>query len=111
MSAMTKTCRGIYREPDHSPGRIDDDRAIMDCVGAVLASRGFSVELVEVEAAFDGRCANIFAMCERAAVLDRLAEGQNAGSVVVNSRNAVHITYHYLKFKLCEMHTAALRVV
>ena len=29
MSTSAKTCRGIYREFDHSPGRVDDDRAIM----------------------------------------------------------------------------------
>jgi glutathione synthase/RimK-type ligase-like ATP-grasp enzyme len=107
MSATAKTCRGIYREPDHSPGRIDDDRAIMDCVGAALASRGFSVELVEVDAAFDGRCANIFAMCERAAVLDRLAEAQNAGSVVVNSPNAIRNTYRHRMIEIFAKHHVA----
>jgi hypothetical protein len=76
MSTITKTCRGIYREPDHSPGRIDDDRAIMDCVGQALTVHGFSVELVEADAAFDTRCANIFAMCERGAqaIASHLAE-------------------------------------
>jgi glutathione synthase/RimK-type ligase-like ATP-grasp enzyme len=107
MSTMAKTCRGIYREPDHSPGRIDDDRAIMDCVGAALASRGFSVELVEVDAAFDGRCANIFAMCERAAVLDRLAEAQSAGSVVVNSPNAIRNTYRHRMIEIFAKHHVA----
>ena len=41
-----KTCWGIYRELAHSPGRIDDDGAIMKSVGEALAARGFSVELV-----------------------------------------------------------------
>jgi len=97
---MAKTCRGIYREPDHSPGRIDDDRAIMDRVGEALTSRGFSVELVEVDAAFDGRCANLFAMCERGTVLDRLTDAQNAGSVVVNSPNAIRNTYRHRMIEL-----------
>ena len=95
MSTMAKTCRGIYRELDHSPGRVDDDRAIMNCVGEALTSRGFSVELVEVDAAFDTRCANLFAMCERGTVLDRLTDAQNAGSVVVNSPNAIRNTYRH----------------
>src|SRR5262249_28902875 len=107
MSAMAKTCRGIYREPDHSPGRVDDDRAIMDCVGAALASRGFGVELVEADAAFNGRCANIFAMCERGAVLDRLAEAQNAGSVIVNSPNAIRNTYRHRMIELFAKHHVA----
>lgn len=107
MSTMTKTCRGIYREPDHSPGRIDDDRAIMDCVGEALKSRGFSVELVDVDAAFDGRCANLFAMCERGTVLDRLADAQNAGSVVVNSPNAIRNTYRHRMIELFAKHQVA----
>ena len=104
---MAKTCRGIYREPDHSPGRIDDDRAIMDCVGEALTSRGFNVELVEVDAAFDGRCANLFAMCERGTVLDRLTDGQNAGSVVVNSPNAIRNTYRHRMVELFARHHVA----
>ena len=104
---MAKTCRGIYREPDHSPGRIDDDRAIMDRVGEALTSRGFSVELVEVDAAFDGRCANLFAMCERGTVLDRLADAQNAGSVVVNSPSAIRNTYRHRMIELFAKHHVA----
>ena len=107
MSGMAKTCRGIYREPDHSPGRIDDDRAIMNCVGEALTLRGFSVELVEVDAAFDSRCPNIFAMCERAAVLDRLSEAQSAGSVVVNSPNAIRNTYRHRMIELFAKHHVA----
>jgi len=104
MSTMAKTCRGIYREPDHSPGRIDDDRAIMDCVGEALTLRGFSVELVEVDAAFDGRCVNLFAMCERGTMLDRLTDAQNAGSVVVNSPNAIRNTYRHRMVELFAKH-------
>ena len=65
-----KTCWGIYRELAHSPGRIDDDGAILNSVGEALAERGFSVELVaadDAEAAFETPRANIFAMCERGA--------------------------------------------
>jgi hypothetical protein len=103
MSTMAKVCRGIYREPDHSPGRVDDDRAIMDCVGEVLTLRGFSVELAEADA-FDTRCANIFAMCERGAVLDRLMDAQNAGSVIVNSPAAIRNTYRHRMIELFARH-------
>ena len=95
-----RTCRGIYRELDHSPGRVDDDRAIMKCVGEALTSRGFDVELVDADTAFDTRCANIFVMCERVAVLDRLADAQNAGCVVVNSPNAIRNTYRHRMVEL-----------
>src|SRR4029077_11986743 len=92
MRTMAKTCRGIYREPDHSPGRVEDDRAIMDCVGGALTSRGFSVELVEVDAAFDGRCATLFAMCKRAVVLDMILHAQNAFAIVVISPSSIRNT-------------------
>ena len=67
-----KICWGVYRELAHSPGRVDDDGAIMKSVGEALAARGFSVELVAADAEFETCGANIFVMCERGAVLDRL---------------------------------------
>lgn len=94
------TCRGIYRELDHSPGRVDDDRAIMKSVAEALVLRGFSVELVDANAALDTHRANIFVMCERGEVLDRLADAQNAGSVVVNSPNAIRNTYRHRMIEL-----------
>jgi hypothetical protein len=104
MNAAAKTCRGIYRELDHSPGRIDDDRAIMNSVGKVLASRGFSVELVTADAAFDTRCTNIFVMCERGTVLDRLSAVEKAGAIVVNAPNAIRNTYRHRMIELFAQH-------
>src|SRR5262245_22681590 len=101
---MVRTCRGIYREPDHSPGRVEDDRAIMNRVGEALASRGFNVDLVDADASFDTRCSNMFVMCERSAVLDCLADAQNAGSIVVNSPNAVRNTYRHRSIDLFTRH-------
>src|SRR5215510_3192761 len=104
---MVRTCRGIYRELDHSPGRVEDDRAIMNRVGEALASRGFNVDLVDADAAFDTYCSNMCVMCERGAVLDRLADAQNAGSVVVNSPNAVRNTYRHRMIELFAKHHVA----
>lgn len=98
------TCRGIYREIDHSPGRVDDDRAIMKSVADALAVRGFSIELVDADAALDTHCVNIFVMCERGAALDRLTDAQNAGSVVVNSPNAIRNTYRHRMIELFAQH-------
>jgi hypothetical protein len=100
MTAATKTCWGIYRELDHSPGRVDDDRAIMTSVGDSLESRGFNVELVAADSVFEARCANIFVMCERAAILDRLSGAQKAGSIVVNSPDAIRNTYRHRMVEL-----------
>ncbi|HEV3178032.1 MAG TPA: hypothetical protein VGZ72_18715 [Stellaceae bacterium] len=97
MSAATK-CWGIYRETAHSPGRVDDDAAILNRVGEVLAARGFNVELLTADAAdaaFETPGANIFAMCERSDVLDRLDTAARAGAIVVNSPDAIRNTYRH----------------
>jgi hypothetical protein len=99
MSAA-KTCFGIFREVAHSPGRIDDDAAILKSVGEVLAERGFGVELVTADALFETPCANVFVMCERGAILDRLAAMEKAGSIIVNSPAAIRNTYRHRMVEL-----------
>jgi len=99
-----KTCWGIYRELAHSPGRVDDDRAILESVGRALAARGFSVELVAADAEFDTHFANIFAMCERGAVLDRLRNAEKTGTIVVNSPDAIRNTYRHRMVELLARH-------
>jgi hypothetical protein len=94
------TCFGVYREPAHSPGRVDDDAAILECVGAVLAERGIGVELVAAEALIEAPSANVFAMCERGAILDRLAAMEKSGSIVVNSPAAIRNTYRHRMIEL-----------
>jgi hypothetical protein len=104
VNAAAKTCWGIYREVEHSPGRVDDDRAIMNKVGDALVSRGFNVELVAADSPFDIRCSNIFAMCERSAALDRLSAAQKSGSIVVNSPDAIRNTYRHRMVELFAQH-------
>jgi hypothetical protein len=103
MSAA-RTCWGIYREADHSPGRVEDDRAILEGVGAALAARGFPVELVVPDAEFEINSANIFVMCERAPILDRLRKAQKRGSIVVNSPDAIQNTYRHRMIELFVRH-------
>jgi ActR/RegA family two-component response regulator len=88
----SRTCWGIYREAAHSPGRIEDDRAILKSVAEALEARGFTVELVSADAEFETHFANIFAMCERGVVLDRLRAAEKTGSIVVNSSDAIRNT-------------------
>jgi hypothetical protein len=87
------TCFGVLREPSHSPGRIDDDAAIMRRVGDALTERGFKVELIAADAVVQAPAANLFVMCERGAVLDRLAAMEKAGAIVVNTTTAIRNTY------------------
>jgi len=103
----TNACWGVYREHAHSPGRVDDDAAIMKSVASVLAERGFAVELVTAEELGDAPFANIFAMCERGDVLDRLATMEKAGAIVVNSPAAIRNTYRHRMIKLFARHHVA----
>jgi glutathione synthase/RimK-type ligase-like ATP-grasp enzyme len=101
--SSTRTCWGIYRESAHSPGRVDDDAAIMHRVGEALAARGFSVELLtsdNVEPAFAAPGAMIFAMCEQGEILDRLKKAGQNGAVVVNSPDAIRNTYRHRMVEL-----------
>jgi hypothetical protein len=106
MSAA-RTAWGIYRESAHSPGRVDDDAAIMQHVAAALGARGFAVELLEpdaAEAAFAAPAANIFVMCERADILDRLKDATRRGAIVVNTPEAIRNTYRHRTVELFQRH-------
>jgi hypothetical protein len=96
----TKICWGVFREAAHSPGRIDDDAAILKTVGEALAERGFKVELVAADELVETPYANLFVMCELGAVLDRLAGMEKAGSIVVNSPAAIRNTYRHRMVEL-----------
>jgi hypothetical protein len=105
-----RTCTGVLREPAHSPGRVDDDAAIMERVADAMRERGFSVELIPADALMEGPPANLFVMCERGTVLDRLAAMENAGSIVVNSPAAIRNTYRHRMVKLFVQHRVAAPV-
>ena len=99
------TClRGVYREPAHSPGRVDDDAAIMRRVGEALTERGFAVQLVAADALPETPAANVFAMCERGAVLDRLSDMEKTGAIVVNAPAAIRNTYRHRMIELFARH-------
>ena len=97
-------CVGVLREPAHSPGRVEDDAAIMRRVGEALSERGFRVELIAADALAEAPAANLFIMCERGAVLDRLAAMEKAGSVVVNAPGAIRNTYRHRTVELFARH-------
>jgi hypothetical protein len=105
-----KTCWGIYREPAHSPGRVDDDRAILQSVGQALAARGFDVRLVAPDAEFDTHFANVFVMCERGPILDRLRNAEKTGSIVVNPSDAIRNTYRHRMVALLARHRVSAPV-
>ncbi|MBO0757194.1 MAG: hypothetical protein J2P54_15135, partial [Bradyrhizobiaceae bacterium] len=85
-------------------GRIDDDRAILERVAEALAARGFNVELVSASTEFDTHFANIFVMCERGTILDRLKGAEKTGSIVVNGPDAIRNTYRHRMVELFAKH-------
>jgi glutathione synthase/RimK-type ligase-like ATP-grasp enzyme len=100
----TKTCWGIYRETAHSPARVDGDREILQSVGAAMVARGFSVELVAPDDEFDTDFANVFVMCERSPILNRLKNAEKTGSIIVNSPDAIRNTYRHRMVELLARH-------
>ena len=89
-------CWGVYRERPHSPGRVNDDAAIVQAVAEALADHGFTVGLLDAdaaEAALEDPRAGIFAMCEQDAILTRLQRAVDTGAVVVNTPQAIRNTY------------------
>jgi hypothetical protein len=93
---MPRRCWGIYRERPHSPGRVDDDAAILEAVAAALVDHDIAAELVPADAAdaaFAAPGSGIFAMCEGEGILGRLADAVRSGVPVVNAPQAVGNTY------------------
>ncbi len=91
-----RTCWGIFRERAHSPGREFDDSEILRLTGKHLESRGFQVSLRtpdEVVLAGEGCPPNIFLMCERLEIIDRLRQWEMRGVQHVNKPSAILNTY------------------
>ena len=96
MSARPR-CWGVYRELAHSPGRETDDALILRATAASLEERGFEVALRSAEdlpetADADGVPPFLFVMCERPAVVERLAAWQRQGVRIVNRPDAIRNT-------------------
>lgn len=75
---------GIYREERFSPGKVEDDRAIIDLVAAELRKAGVAVRMLEGDRLprLEARPALVFAMCQSAAALGWLDEAAKRTSVV-----------------------------
>jgi hypothetical protein len=96
-------CWGVYRELAHSPGRETDDAEILRATAKELEARGFEVELKtpdelhtdEGTAGWSGGGEpppNVFVMCERPAVVERLAAWERRGARIVNRPSGIRNT-------------------
>jgi hypothetical protein len=102
-------CWGIYRELAHSPGRETDDAEILRAVAKELETHGFAVELKSTDELDEtsGRggpyetsgldtgvepVPNVFVMCERPAIVERLAAWERRGARIVNPPSGIRNT-------------------
>lgn len=88
-------CWGVYRELAHSPGRETDDAEILRATARELTALGFDVELkspdeLEVENAAVPQ--NVFVMCERIPVVERLSSWERRGARIVNRPSGIRNT-------------------
>ncbi|HKD18656.1 MAG TPA: hypothetical protein VKG23_12380 [Thermoanaerobaculia bacterium] len=90
-------CWGIYRELAHSPGRETDDAEILRATARALEGLGLSVALKstdELPEAGDVEAVPpyLFVMCERIAVVEKLAAWERRGARVVNRPSGIRNT-------------------
>jgi len=85
---------GVYREARFSPGRVDDDRAILDAAAVELRRRGYVVTMAEAEdlPSLDAPPRVVFAMCQGADSLRWLDDASRRTSVV-NHPDAIRACY------------------
>src|SRR3984957_9593280 len=90
---------GVYREAEHSPGKVEADAAILDAVIDQLRASG--AETISIDAArfVAGGFSTphlVLAMCQGERGLARLSACEEAGAVVINSALAIRNCYRDL---------------
>jgi hypothetical protein len=85
---------GVYREERFSPGKVEDDRAIIDLAADGLRRAGHPVRMIDGDdlPPLDNRPALVFAMCQSDAALAWLDEAAKH-SPVVNHPDAIRACY------------------
>lgn len=80
----------VAREAVYSPGKVEQDRAILEAVAARL-SADHAVRVVDAEEPFEDPTPPtiVFAMCQGPLALGRIRRWEQAGVRVVNSGNAI----------------------
>ncbi|MEN6484365.1 MAG: hypothetical protein ABFD98_05735 [Syntrophobacteraceae bacterium] len=89
------TFLGIYRERVYSPGKVQDDQAILDAVLEALAASGCSVGSIHAEdlEASMPRAPRVLTMAQSPRVLDILENWGRQGTDVVNSTQSIRNCY------------------
>jgi hypothetical protein len=89
LSRPSVSCWGIYRELAHSPGRETDDAEILRATARELERMGLSVELKVTDELpelddLEAVPPNLFVMCERVPIVEKLAAWDRRGVRIVN---------------------------
>jgi len=85
---------GVFREPEFSPGRVDDDAAILERTREALADRGLTLTLGNIDLLTGKTPAAVLAMCQSRAslaALDRCA----STTPVINAPDAIRGCYRH----------------
>lgn len=85
---------GIVREPEYSPGRVEDDAAILERTRDALADRGLTLTLGGRELLSHATPTAVLAMCQSASAL-RTLDGLSATIPIVNSPSAIRGCYRH----------------
>jgi hypothetical protein len=85
---------GIARERVYSPGKVDDDRAILDAVAARLGT-AYRVAVISADQPLprEPPAGVVFAMCQGPAALDTLRRWEAAAVRVINSSAGIANTH------------------
>ena len=99
---------GIARERVYSPGKVDDDRAILDAVAARLAaSHRVAVISADHPLPAISPAPTVFAMCQGPAALETLQRWEASGVRVINSSGAIANTHRRRMLAAFERHGIA----
>lgn len=79
---------GVFREAEFSPGRVEDDAAILERTAAALVAGGFDVRLGAADLAAAPDAVAILAMCQSAPALAAL-DARAAAVPVINAPQAI----------------------
>ena len=85
---------GVFREPQYSPGRVDDDAAILERTRAALAARGIAMALGGIEILEHEQPGAVLAMCQSTAALAAL-DRVGATVPVINSADAIRACHRH----------------
>jgi hypothetical protein len=102
------TIVGVFREAEFSPGRVEDDAAILERTADALRRRGHEVRLGTAALALAGDVDAVLAMCQSAPALATIDAAERRHVPVMNSAGAIRNCFRTETVRL--LHDAGLPV-